>query len=180
MIEPGRGGAKRQVGRQQRRRRHLHGHGFSARPVGYDTGMRPCQGGDDHLERRLARATRKVQRRTAKPVAAHLGHRAIGVDHVHRRRGDIEDEDPVAPYSAMPITERDRLIGREQNTAKRFLLDDEEVVSETFVFVEGQEHPGRVLRLRARRGKAATLALFQKKSARRDCARSAIATEKHH
>ena len=140
MVEPGLVGAQRQVARHQRRRRHLNGDRFRASAVHDEAGMRPGQGVDAHLERRLTGAARQMQGGAANPVAAHLGDRAIGVDDIHPRRFEVEDQHSVSAYAAVPIAKRNRPLGRKPHAAERFLLDDQEVVPKTFVLVERQRH----------------------------------------
>ena len=140
MVEPGSGGAQRKVRGHQRWRRHLDGDRLRTWTVHDHAGVRTRQCINRHLERRFVRPSRKVQRGTANAVAAHLRNRAIGIDHVHRRRMDVEHEHTVATDPTMAITKRDCLVCRELHPRKRFLLDDEEVVTEAFVLVERQSH----------------------------------------
>ena len=127
-------------GRGERRGCHLYRDRLGTRAIHDDAGVRPCQGVDRHVERRLPGAPCKMQRRTSNPVAAHPRHRAIRVDHAHRWIIHTEGEHPVTPNTAMPITKRDRLHGRELHPTKRFLLNNQEVVPEPFILVKRQIH----------------------------------------
>jgi len=148
MIEPGRVRVQWQVLRGERRGCHLYRDRLATRAIHDDAGMRPCQGVDRHVERRLPGAPCKMQRRTSNSVAAHPRHRAIRVDHVHRWIIHTEGEHTVSPNTAMPIAKRNRLLGRELHPTQRFLLDNEKVVPEPFILIKRQNHRARVVRPR--------------------------------
>src|SRR5690606_32718140 len=99
-------------------------------PLLDDARLRPCVGLNDELSFRRAH---QVGGDATKAVATHLGTAAVRVEDDHRgsRLGAVDPKDAVCADAAPSVTDAPDLIER------RPALDDDEVVSETFPFLEG-------------------------------------------
>ena len=112
--------------------------------------MRTCEGVDADFERLFPGEPREMQRGASNAIAAHLGNRAVGVDHIDAGGVDVEEKNAVASNAAVTIAQSDRLIRRELDAAKRHSLDQNEVVPESLVFEKPQH--GAPLRPLVRKG----------------------------